>query len=103
MKPLGYDIDTAKLMAHSLGVKLELVPVTSANRVPYLQTDKVDLVISSLGNERRAREGHRLLGRLRAVLQWSVWPGGPEGVVSAGRSGGQDHWRDAPARWKTLS
>ncbi|MDM7292682.1 transporter substrate-binding domain-containing protein, partial [Klebsiella pneumoniae] len=29
--------------------KLQLVPVTSANRVPYLQTDKVDLVISSLG------------------------------------------------------
>lgn len=30
-------------------LKLQLVPVTSANRVPYLQTDKVDLVISSLG------------------------------------------------------
>ncbi|MCP5995881.1 transporter substrate-binding domain-containing protein, partial [Klebsiella pneumoniae] len=29
--------------------KLQLVPVSSANRVPYLQTDKVDLVISSLG------------------------------------------------------
>ncbi|MGG2383012.1 transporter substrate-binding domain-containing protein, partial [Salmonella enterica] len=27
----------------------ELVPVTSANRIPYLQTKKVDLVISSLG------------------------------------------------------
>jgi polar amino acid transport system substrate-binding protein len=30
-------------------VKTELVPVTSANRIPYLQTNKVDLVISSLG------------------------------------------------------
>jgi polar amino acid transport system substrate-binding protein len=30
-------------------VKVELVPVTSANRSPYLQTTKVDLVISSLG------------------------------------------------------
>jgi len=49
MKPLGYDIDTAALIASKLGVKLELVPVTSANRVPYLQTHKVDLVISSLG------------------------------------------------------
>lgn len=49
MKPLGYDIDTAALIAKQLGVKLELVPVTSANRVPYLQTRKVDLVISSLG------------------------------------------------------
>ena len=37
------------LIAEKLGVKLELVPVTSANRIPYLQTKKVDLVISSLG------------------------------------------------------
>ena len=49
LKPQGYDIDTAALIAKRLGVKLELVPVTSANRVPYLQTNKVDLVISSLG------------------------------------------------------
>jgi polar amino acid transport system substrate-binding protein len=49
MKPQGYDIDMAALLAKSLGVKLELVPVNSANRVPYLTTKKVDLVISSLG------------------------------------------------------
>jgi polar amino acid transport system substrate-binding protein len=49
MKPLGYDIDTATLLAKELGVKSELVPVTSANRIPYLTTRKVDLVISSLG------------------------------------------------------
>lgn len=49
LKPQGYDIDTAALIAKQLGVKLELVPVTSANRVPFLQTRKVDLVISSLG------------------------------------------------------
>ena len=30
-------------------MKIELKPVTSANRLPYLQTRKVDLVISSLG------------------------------------------------------
>ncbi|MFG1351726.1 transporter substrate-binding domain-containing protein [Xanthobacter autotrophicus] len=49
LKPLGYDIDMANLIAAKLGVKAELVPVTSANRIPYLQTKKVDLVISSLG------------------------------------------------------
>nr|WP_244517730.1 transporter substrate-binding domain-containing protein [Ancylobacter rudongensis] len=49
MEPKGYDVDMAKLIAGKLGVKLELVPVTSANRIPYLQTNKVDLVISSLG------------------------------------------------------
>lgn len=49
MAPQGYDIDMAKLLAEKMGVKVELVPVTSANRIPYLQTNKVDLVISSLG------------------------------------------------------
>ncbi|ALM85505.1 transporter substrate-binding domain-containing protein [Bordetella sp. N] len=49
LKPVGYDIDTAKLIASRLGVPVELVPVTSANRVAYLQTNKVDLVISSMG------------------------------------------------------
>lgn len=49
MTPQGYDIDMAGLIAERLGVTLELVPVTSANRIPYLQTNKVDLVISSLG------------------------------------------------------
>lgn len=49
LQPQGYDIDMAKYIADALGVKLELVTVTSANRIPYLQTRKVDLVISSLG------------------------------------------------------
>lgn len=49
LKPVGYDIDVAKLIAQDLGVILEIVPVSSANRIPYLTTRKVDLVISSLG------------------------------------------------------
>lgn len=49
MKPAGYDIDVANLIGKELGAKVELVPVTSANRVPYLTTGKVDLVISSMG------------------------------------------------------
>lgn len=49
LQPQGYDIDMANLIAQDLGVKVELVPVTSANRLPYLQTHKADLIISSLG------------------------------------------------------
>ncbi|MHA4735302.1 transporter substrate-binding domain-containing protein [Ensifer adhaerens] len=49
MLPRGLDIDMASLIADKLGAKAELVPVTTANRVPYLQTNKVDLVISTLG------------------------------------------------------
>lgn len=49
MAPQGLDVDMARLIAAKLGVAAELVPVTSANRVPYLQTHKADLVISTLG------------------------------------------------------
>lgn len=49
LKPVGYDIDMAGLLARDLGVKVEVIPVTSANRIPYLETGKADLVISSLG------------------------------------------------------
>ncbi|EHR71259.1 periplasmic component of amino acid ABC-type transporter/signal transduction system [Burkholderiales bacterium JOSHI_001] len=49
LKPQGLDIDMANLIAAKLGVKVELVPVTSANRIAYLQTRKADLVISTLG------------------------------------------------------
>ena len=49
LKPQGYDIDMANLIGKALGVAVEIIPVTSANRIPYLQTKKADLVISSLG------------------------------------------------------
>ncbi|WP_098496961.1 transporter substrate-binding domain-containing protein [Collimonas sp. PA-H2] len=49
LKLQGLDIDVATLIAGNMGLKLELVPVTSANRIAYLQTHKADLVISTLG------------------------------------------------------
>lgn len=56
LKPQGYDIDMAAYLAEEMELKLELVPVTSANRISYLQTGKVDLVISSMGkNAERAK------------------------------------------------
>lgn len=52
----GYDVDVAKLIAADLGVELEIVPVASKQRIPYLETDRVDLVISSMGaNPGRAK------------------------------------------------
>ena len=52
----GYDVDVAKLIAKDLGVKLKIVPVVSKQRIPFLETDKVDLVISTMGaNPSRAK------------------------------------------------
>lgn len=47
-QPDGYDADVAKLLAKDLGVKLNLVPVTGPNRIPFLLTNKVDLLVASL-------------------------------------------------------
>ena len=49
LKPQGLDVEMAGYIGQKMGVKVELVPVTSANRIAYLQTRKADLVISTLG------------------------------------------------------
>ncbi|MBO9678782.1 transporter substrate-binding domain-containing protein [Paenacidovorax monticola] len=55
-KPTGVDVATAQLIADKLGVKAELVPVSTPNRIPYLQSRKIDLIVSALGkNEERQK------------------------------------------------
>jgi len=43
----GSEVETAKMLAKDLGVELEIVPTTVANRVPYLTTNRVDAVMAS--------------------------------------------------------
>jgi polar amino acid transport system substrate-binding protein len=47
-QPDGYDADVARLLGKDLGVKVNLVPVTGPNRIPYLLTGKVDVLVASL-------------------------------------------------------
>ena len=47
-EPDGYDADVAKLLAKDWGVKANIVPVTGPNRIPFLLTNKVDLLVASL-------------------------------------------------------
>ncbi|KAB0610744.1 transporter substrate-binding domain-containing protein [Castellaniella defragrans] len=46
-KQTGFDIDAARLLAESLGVKLVVVPVTGPTRVQFLRTKKVDAIMAS--------------------------------------------------------
>ena len=56
-QPDGYDADVARLLAKEWGVELELVPVTGPNRIPFLLTNKVDLLVASLAvTPERARQ-----------------------------------------------
>ena len=48
MQPAGSDVDLARLLAKDLGVELEIVTTTGPARIPMLQTNKADLVVSTL-------------------------------------------------------
>lgn len=48
MQPEGIDVAVAKLMAKYMGVQLEIVPVTSQNRIPFVVTGKADIVMATL-------------------------------------------------------
>ncbi len=77
----------ARYLAKEMKLKLQLVPVTSANRVPYLQTDKVDLVISSLGKN---AEREKVIDFSRAYAPFFLGVFGPKGAElkdAAGLSG----------------
>lgn len=49
MKTVGFDIDFANLIGSKLGVKVVIVPTTGHNRIPFLQTGKVDMIVACLG------------------------------------------------------
>lgn len=48
-EPDGYDIEVAKLLAKYMGVKANLVQLTAPNRIPFLVTNKVDLIVATFG------------------------------------------------------
>lgn len=48
-EPTGLDVDVANMIGEALGVEVELQQITGANRIPYLVTDRLDLVISAMG------------------------------------------------------
>jgi polar amino acid transport system substrate-binding protein len=55
--PDGFDVDLAKAVAKDLGVKLKTVEMTSASRIPALQTGKVDIVSCSFTvNDERKKQ-----------------------------------------------
>ena len=47
---VGFDVDVAGGLAEALGVRLRLVPVTSANRLQKLAAGDVDVLVATLGD-----------------------------------------------------
>lgn len=48
-QPAGLDIDLAEMIAEAMGVDLEITQITGINRIPFLTSDKLDLVVSVMG------------------------------------------------------
>lgn len=81
LQPRGLDIDMANLVGRQLGVRVELVSVTSGNRIPYLQTGRVDLVISTLG---RTPERMQVIDFTAAYSPFFIGVFGPRSIAVRG-------------------
>ena len=53
---VGFEPDLAKEVADKLGVKLELEPVVSSNRMQFLQQGKIDLMIATMNDKPDRRQ-----------------------------------------------
>lgn len=56
LKPTGSDVEVARALAADWGLELEFINTTGPTRIPNINTDKADVVISSLSvTEERAK------------------------------------------------
>jgi polar amino acid transport system substrate-binding protein len=77
----GYDVDVANLIAEAMDVELELVPVSSANRIPYLTSGRVDLVVANMGVQ-PARAEVIAFSNAYAPFFWAVFGTKDQDVVN---------------------
>src|SRR5258708_35836465 len=47
-KPTGFDIELGQMIGKALGVKVEVEQIIGANRIPYLLTNTIDLLVSGM-------------------------------------------------------
>jgi len=45
---VGYDVDFAQAIATALGVKLQITATNPANRIPLIESGKVDLIVADI-------------------------------------------------------
>ena len=76
-KPTGLDVDTAQAIAEDMGVKLDIVQVSGANRVPFLLANQTDIVVSSFS----------ITEERKKVISYSE----PYGIIPVVLAGPKDH------------
>ncbi len=81
----GLDIELAQLLAKDMGVKLEIVQVTGASRIPSLLSRKVDILIAAAGAT-PARALQVMFSQPYAAVDLGVY-GGPAMAAATDISG----------------
>ncbi len=88
-KLVGMEIDMAQDVADALGVKLELIPVQSSNRMQFLEQGKIDLMIATMSDKANRRKvvgipqpnyytsGTNVLAKKGVVSSWGDLKGKP--------------------------
>lgn len=66
----GIEVDLAKDVADTMGVKLEPVVITSANRMQFLQQGKIDLIIGAMVDTKERR-------KIVSMVEPAYWASGP--------------------------
>ncbi len=86
---VGMEIDMAQDVADALGVKLELIPVQSSNRMQFLEQGKIDLMIATMSDKANRRKvvgitdpnyytsGTNVLAKKGVVSKWDDLKGKP--------------------------
>lgn len=55
-KIVGLEIDLIDDVAKKLGVKVEMIPVTAANRMEFLQQGRIDMIVATMGDTEARRK-----------------------------------------------
>ncbi|EUB99107.1 ABC-type transporter, periplasmic subunit family 3 [Rhizobium sp. CF080] len=93
LKPVGSDVETAQQLAKDWGLELEFVQTTGATRIPNLQTNKADIVISTLSvTPERAQ-----------VIDFSKPYAGLQSVIAAPASSPIKSWADLKGQAVTVT
>lgn len=80
----GIEVDLAKSVAETLGVKLTPVAITSANRMQFLQQGKIDLIIGGMYD---TAERRKIIG----IIEPAYWSSGPTLMA---KKGVINDWKD---------
>lgn len=93
LQPVGSDVETARLLAEDWGLELEFIETTGATRIPNLQTNKADIVISTLSVTPQRAE----------VIDFSTPYAGLLSVIGAPAASDIDDWEDLRGKTVTVT